>query len=748
MTKKVRFMATAVTAAAVATALAVPSASADSSKFTDVSDRYEDAVNFLWANNITQGVSETKFDTTASVKRADAAIFIAKLMGLEPGGVYADSGFTDVPKSAKWAVDALKEHGIVNGKSETKFGAKEHLTRGEAAAMIVRAAEIEADNTITETKFSDVNQRFAPFVQALVDEKIASGKDDKTFGTTMPVTRGELALFLNRGNAKFGFFDLLVMHMNDHHAYLDNFPYISTVVNELRAKNENNLLLHGGDVFSGDLYWNKYKGQADVVMMNYLGFDAVTFGNHEFDEGGSDVGHQALRNYILGATFPVLGANLDFKGDQKLKDLYKGGIADNAGGGEIYDGTIVEIDGQKVGMFGLTTEDTVNISSPADVEVLSYINRAKETVAALQAKGVDKIIALTHVGVDEASPEGSDQTLAKAVPDIDIIVGGHTHTALQEPITITNENGSKTLIVQAGQYGDYLGTLDVKFNPHGEIYWNHGELIKIDAKTMKADKKAEAVLAPFKAGKEELKKESIGVTSDVELSGARDSNAEGTSSVRHNETNLGNLIADAMLTKAKTLPGMDKETVIALQNGGGIRTSIEAGDISVGSIMQVLPFGNPLAIVKSSGKEVKEALERSVGGSLIEKGKGLKEDGGFLHIGGMKFTYDSTKESGKRVLEVLVKEGDEYVPLEDDKAVYIATNDFTAGGGDGYEVFKKATNEGRVSKPGFTDTQNLIEYMQSLGDKISPKVEGRIIDTSLETQQNGYKVPVEETTNN
>ena len=743
MTKKTRFMATTITAAAVATALAVPSASADSSKFTDVSDRYADAVNFLWANNVTSGVSETKFDTMSQVKRADAAIFIAKVMGLEPGGVYKDSGFTDVPKNAKWAVDALAEHGIVNGKTTTKFGASEHLTRGEAAAMIVKAAKIEADSTKTETQFTDVNKRFAPYVQALVDEKIASGKDSKTFGTSMPVTRGELALFLNRGNAKFGYFDLMVMHMNDHHAYLDNFPYISTVVNELRAKNENNLLLHGGDVFSGDLYWNKYKGQADVVMMNYLGFDAVTFGNHEFDEGGSDVGHQALRNYILGAKFPVLGANLDFKGDQKLKDLYKGGIADNAEGGEIYDGTIVEIDGQKVGMFGLTTEDTVNISSPADVEVLSYINRAKETVAALQAKGVDKIIALTHVGVDEASPEGSDQALAKAVPDIDIIVGGHTHTALQEPIAITNANGDKTLIVQAGQYGDYLGTLDVKFNPQGELYWNHGELIKIDPKTMKADKKAEAVLAPFKAGKEELKKEPIGVNSDVELSGARDSNAEGTSSVRHNETNLGNLIADAMLSKAKTLPGMDKETVISVQNGGGIRTNIEAGDISVGSVMQVLPFGNPLAIIKSNGKEVKEALEHSVGGDVIEGGKGLKEYGGFLHIGGMKFTYDSTKESGARVIDVLVMEGDKFVPLDEDKTVYIATNDFTARGGDGYDVFKKASEDGRVSAPGFSDTQNLIEYLQSLGDKISPKVEGRIIDTSLETQQNGYKVPVE-----
>ncbi|MGG0644972.1 5'-nucleotidase C-terminal domain-containing protein [Sporosarcina gallistercoris] len=742
MTKKTRFMATTITAAAVATALAVPSASADSSKFTDVSDRYADAVNFLWANNVTSGVSETKFDTTSSIKRADAAIFIAKVMGLEPGGIYQESSFTDVPKNAKWAVNALAEKGIISGKSTTKFGASEHLTRGEAAAMIVKAAKIEADNNLTKTKFSDVNKRFAPYIQALVDEKIASGKDDKTFGTSMPVTRGELALFLNRGNAKFGYFDLMVMHMNDHHAYLDNFPYISTVVNELRANNENNILVHGGDVFSGDLYWNKYKGQADTVMMNYLGFDAVTFGNHEFDEGGS---HDAMKNYVMAANFPVLGANVDTSAEPAFKDLQKRGVYEEAQGGSIYDGTIKTINGEKVGIFGLTTEETSTISSPNKVKLEDYVEKAKATVAAFETKGVNKIIALTHLGIHESAEYGNDQALAKAVPGIDVIVGGHSHTELKEPIAISHESGSQTLIVQAGEYANNLGTLDVKFNPKGEVYWEHGELIKIDTKTMKVDQKAAGVLAPFKQGKEQLKKESIGVESEVLLDAKRDSSNVGESSIRHNETNLGNIIADAMLWKAKSMPNLQGETIVSMQNGGGIRTSIEAGTISVGSIVQVLPFGNPLAIVKSNGAEIKQALERSVFADTIEGGKGLKESGGFLHVGGMKFTFDSTKKTGERVLDVLVLEGDKYVPIEAEKTYYIATNDFTARGGDGYDVFKKAAAEGRVSTPGFSDTQNAIEYLQSLGDKISPKVEGRIIDISLETQQNGYKVPVAET---
>ncbi len=739
MTKKTRFMATAITATAVATALAVPSASADSSKFTDVSERYSDAVNFLWANNVTHGVSDTKFDTMSQVKRADAAIFIAKVMGFEPGGAYKDSGFTDVPKNAKWAVDALAENGIVNGKSTTKFGASEHLTRGEAAAMIVKAAKIEADNTLTETQFTDVNKRLAPFVQALVDEKIAIGKDSKTFGTSMPVTRGELAIFLNRGNANFGYFDLMVMHMNDHHAYLDNFPYISTVVNDLRASNKNNLLLHGGDVFSGDLYWSKYKGQADVVMMNYLGFDAVTFGNHEFDEGGS---HEAMRKYVKAARFPILTSNIDTSAEPAFEGLQKRGVHENAAAGGIYDGSIQIINGEKVGIFGLTTEETENIASPNKLKLENYIERAKETVAAFEAQGVNKIVAMTHLGVHESPVYGNDQALAKAVPGIDVIVGGHSHTELKEPITVAHESGGKTLIVQAGEHANNLGTLNVKFNPKGEAYWNHGELIKIDSKTMKVDPKAAAVLKPFQQGKEDLKKESIGVEAEVFLDAKRDSSAEGASSIRHNETNLGNVIADAMLWKAKSMPNLKDEIVVSMQNGGGIRTSIEAGQISVGSIVQVLPFGNPLAIVESNGSEVKQALERSVFAATIDGGKGLKESGGFLHVGGMKFTFDSTKKSGERVGEIWVLKGTEYVALDPAQKVYIATNSFTARGGDDYDVFKKASDEGRVSDPGFSDTQNMIEYLQSLGNKINPQIEGRIIDTSLETQQNGYKVPV------
>ena len=738
MNKKTRFMATAITAAAVASAIAVPNASADTSKFTDVSDRYADAVNFLWANSITNGATETQFGTTSQVKRADAAIFLAKTMGLEPGGAYQDSGFTDVPANAKWAVDALKEHGIVDGKSATKFGASEHLTRGEAAAMIVKAAKIEADSSLTKTQFTDVNARFAPYVQALVDEKIASGKDTKTFGTTMPVTRGELAIFLNRGNDKFGYFDLMVMHMNDHHAYLDNFPYISTVVNDIRANHENNLLLHGGDVFSGDLYWNKYKGQADVVMMNYLGFDAVTFGNHEFDEGGS---HEAMRQYVKAARFPILTANIDTSAEPAFEGLQKRGIVDNAAPGMIYDGSIQMMNGEKVGIFGLTTEETENIATPNKLKLENYIERAKATVAAFEAQGVNKIIAMTHLGVHESPVYGNDQQLANAVPGIDVIVGGHSHTELKEPMVVSHDSGAKTFIVQAGEHANNLGTLDIKFNPKGQAYWNHGELIKIDSKTMKVDPKAEAVLKPFKQGKEDLKKESIGVKSEVLLDAKRDSSAEGVSSIRHNETNLGNIVADAMLWKAKSMPNLKDEIVVSMQNGGGIRTSIEAGDISVGSIYQVLPFGNPLAIVESNGKEVRQALERSVFAATIDGGKGLKESGGFLHVGGMKFTFDSTKKTGERVDKIWVLKGTEYVELEPTQKVFIATNSFTARGGDGYEVFEKASAEGRVSDPGFSDTQNVIEYLKSLGDTISPKVEGRIIDTSLETQQNGYKVP-------
>lgn len=185
-----KFVATAATATLVASAVA-PAAAAG---FTDVSDRYSEAVNYLVENDITSGFTETTFGVSKEVKRGDAAVMIAKALGLD-GSKSPDAGFSDVPARAKEAVNALKEAGIFNGKSATNFGFNDTMTRGEMALVIAKAYKLEGDVTL---KFTDVSDRYESAVKALVENKITTGKTETSFGTGDNITRGEFAIFLYR----------------------------------------------------------------------------------------------------------------------------------------------------------------------------------------------------------------------------------------------------------------------------------------------------------------------------------------------------------------------------------------------------------------------------------------------------------------------------------------------------------------------------------------------------------------------
>lgn len=715
---------------ALATVAAVPTMAAAETPFSDVSKSYEDAVELLVGSGMTQGLSETKFGTEAQIKRVDAAVLIAKALGFDAEGTYKSAGFTDVPNRAVWAVDALVEAGIVKGKTSTRFGTNDNLTRNEAAVLIVKATELSIDQTLTKTKFTDVNKRFAPYVQALIENELSAGKTATQFGANDPIKRGELAQFIHRAKEHFGFLDMMVMHMNDTHAYLENFPYVATAVNELREKHKNNLLLHAGDVFSGDLYFNAFEGQADLALMNYLKFDAMVFGNHEFDLGGSEDGHKSLAEFVKAAKFPLVAANVDFSKDDLFDGLQTKEVVETYEDGNIYDGVVIDVNGEKVGVFGLTTEETPFISSTEAVEFSNYIEQAEKAVASFEAQGINKIIALTHIGFNDSLVFDNDIELAKQVEGIDIIVGGHTHYTLAEPY-VSREFDAPTVIVQANEYAKYLGALDVTFNKAGEVVLYDGELLPTEKgeTEFEADEGALDILAPYQEEVEKIKSDPIGVEALVKLDASRDETASGTPSIRHSEMTLGNLVADGLLYSARTLT--DQHADIALQNGGGIRTSIEAGPITTGEVLQVLPFGNGLATVELSGEEVLEVLEHSVSADLREDG-GLKENGGFLQVGGMKFTYDSSKEVGNRVEEVLVQVDDEFVALETDKDYIVATNIFTAKGGDGYETFEKAFQEGRVSEPGFSDYQNLIAYFKTFEEGIEVETEGRITNVALE----------------
>ncbi|WP_148346797.1 5'-nucleotidase C-terminal domain-containing protein [Robertmurraya massiliosenegalensis] len=494
-----------------------------------------------------------------------------------------------------------------------------------------------------------------------------------------------------------GPFTLSLLHTNDTHAYVEQFPRLFTAVDELRAEKENSLLLNAGDVFSGTLYFRQYLGLADLYFMNQLDFDAMTLGNHEFDKDSA-----TLANFISQAQFPIVSSNIDMTNDPELGPLFNDRIGGNNEQGEIFPAIIKEVDGEEVGIFGLTTEDTTFLANPGEHVVFEdSFEKANETVALLEAQGIDKIIALSHLGYQP------DVNLAEQVDGIDVIVGGHSHTTLEEPVVVEKEE--PTLIVQANEYLNYLGVLDVTFDENGVIADFAGELKALSEYAEDPD--ALEKVEEFKEPLTELQKQVVGSTT-VPLNGERDD-------VRSKETNLGNLIADGMAAKAnESIP-----TYIAMQNGGGIRASIDEGDITLGEVLTVLPFGNNLVTLDLTGEEILAALEHSVSAPGA---------GGFMQVSGLKFKYDPEKPVGERVWYVEALTEDGYEKLQLDSIYRVATNAFTADGGDGYSMFKTAKDEGRITELYIVDFEVFTSYLEA-HNPVSPTVEDRIVtETEIE----------------
>ncbi|MER2029776.1 MAG: 5'-nucleotidase C-terminal domain-containing protein [Solibacillus sp.] len=712
MKKKRMYSATAL-AAFTAVAVGATGVMAEETIFTDVtvSHPYAEGINALTSAGIVKGFGDGTFKPDATVTRGQAAKMIAGALKLDTTNV-KNPNFKDIKSSNQYysQIAALVATGFVNGYEDGTFRTADKITHNQLAKILTNVSAvypIDATALLTEAKV--------------------------VFNPTKQLTRGELSSVLAtmlaaaapapQPEPETNNYKLSIMHVNDTHARVDALPKLMTAVNEQRAKTPDALLLHAGDVFSGTLYFNEFEGQADLPFLNALKFDAITLGNHEFDLGSSPEGHKALAEFIKAAQFPVLTANVDFTKDSLFTGMFSDLVSSEPENGKIYAGMIKEVNGEKVGIFGLTTAETEDIASPGSVAFENYIDEAKKAVKAFEDKGVDKIIALTHIGFDDNPAYDNDQILAKSVPGIDIIVGGHSHTELKEPFVVdTNTVGEKkdvTLIVQAKEYAGFLGTVNVEFDENGVIVKHDGQLVEIGK--LADDAEGLKMLAPFKEKVDAVSKAEIGVTLAQDLVSPRKSETSAVS-VRNSETVLGNIITDGMLAKAKQYT--DKKVVMALQNGGGIRAAIPAGNITTGQVITVLPFGNTLALMDVTGAELKAAFEHSVKSAP-------EENGGFLHIAGAKLEYDSSKEAGSRV--VSLKFYDEatkaYVDVADNETYTVATNAFTAKGGDGFSTFEKAYGEGRVTDLGLSDWENLKEQLLSMKE-IKFTTEGRIVDTA------------------
>lgn len=474
---------------------------------------------------------------------------------------------------------------------------------------------------------------------------------------------------------------LTIVHVNDVHGRLKfdegqkeiGYGRLKTIVDELKEDNPNVLLLNAGDTFHGVVDVNLTDGKAMVDLMNEVGFDAMVPGNHDFNYG-----YERLLELKDLAKFPIVGANI-------LKDK------DNTSDFDPY--TIKEMEnGLKVGIFGLTTEETKFKSHPDNTKGINFgkpVEIAKDVVKKLQEEKVDVIVALIHMG-NEGTTLTTSNEIAENVKGIDIIVDGHSHE-------IEDKVVGDALLVQTGNYTNNIGVVDIEVED-GKIINKEGKLISFDeAKDIVPDPKVEEEINKIDEVNAPKLAEVVG-KSKVDLDGER-------ANARTGETNLGNLITDAM----RKSTGAD----IAFTNGGGIRASISAGDMTFGDIITSFPFTNTLAVIEVTGEELTQALEHGV--DLYPE-----QAGHFPHVSGMSYKFDAGKPVGERIVEVLV----DGKPLEADKTYKLVTNDFMAAGGDDYTMFEGKTfiAEGGL----FSDV--LIDYVKGLGE-VAPTVEGRIIAT-------------------
>ncbi|MGF0539290.1 5'-nucleotidase C-terminal domain-containing protein [Agrobacterium sp. ES01] len=473
-------------------------------------------------------------------------------------------------------------------------------------------------------------------------------------------------------------FELNILHINDLHSRIESInkydstcsaeeesadecfggvARLLTAINETRASldGKNVILLNAGDNFQGSLFYTTYKGLAEAEFLNLMKFDAMTVGNHEFDDS-----EDGLVGFLDKINFPVVTANVLAGHASKIGDKIKPSI-------------VLDIGGQKVGIVGAVANDTDELSSPGpNIMIAEDVATISDAVQKLKAEGVDKIIALTHVGYPR------DLAAIAKIPDVDVVVGGHSHSLLSNtdekaegpyPTMVDNPGGYKVPVVQAASYTKYLGDLKVVFDDAGVVKEASGDPILVDAK-FKPDEATAARVKEMGAPIEELKQKIIGSTSEP-IDGSRDV-------CRAGECSMGNLVADAMVDRVK-----DQGVTIAIQNGGGLRSSIDAGDVSMGEVLTVLPFQNTLATFQLKGADIVTALENGL--SQIEEGAGR-----FPQVSGMKFSYDASKEPGSRVVSVEVKDGDAFAPLDPEKTYNLATNNYMRGGGDGYKIFSTA----------------------------------------------------------
>lgn len=530
---------------------------------------------------------------------------------------------------------------------------------------------------------------------------------------------------------------LVVVHTNDMHGYYETtetsigIAGVAGLKNYYEAQGADVLLLDAGDFSQGSTLVSYYKGKNAAEYMAAAGYDAVSMGNHEFDY-----------------SFDALLDNMKVLTDAGVKVIDANVINKETGKSYFDANAVFEFDGIKVGVFGLDTSETLTKASPSNVKAVNFLDKeemfkeAQAQVDELKSAGCDYIIALTHLGVDEESVGRRSTDLAAAVKGIDLIVDGHSHTVIDG-----GEKVGDTVIVSTGSYLANVGTVVID----KEAKTEEAKLISAAdyaAGTAQYDETVKALVAEDVAEVAEAYSKVFAKT-EVHLEGTKQI-------VRSQETNLGDFTADAYLYTAQKYADEHELGVnvdCAISNGGGIRVSVEPGDISMDTLVTIFPFGNNVCLVTITGEQLLEVLEAStfctpetIGGFPQVAGIEYKLDVSIPYENGEQYpdsTYYAPAKPGSRVTIKSVN-GKAFDP----KAEYtVAVNNFQAEGGDTYY---QLTKNSYFCDTEILDCDALIEYVNSLGGVIGEQYkepQGRIeiVGTAPEVKPEEEKPTVEPT---
>lgn len=551
---------------------------------------------------------------------------------------------------------------------------------------------------------------------------------------------------------------LTIAHLNDTHSHLESdrdiealkfdsvdtkvflggCPRLKTALNKIKSEANHFMLLHAGDAVQGTLYFTLFNGDADIECLNLLGIDAMALGNHEFDKGTTFVA-----KFIDKISFPIIAANIDFT---QIPSIAK----------KVQPYMIKNYSSERVAIIGLTTEKTAEISNPgADIKFNDVRSSTAKTIEDLKKEGINKIIVVSHIGYDE------DKKLGETISGIDIIVGGHSHTLLGDaasfgllgmkpegryPTVVKAPDGKDVLIVQAWRWGGMIGLIEVDFDEMGDIkgysknpvlilgptfiqdnkeipqnsdkYERILEIIKSSAiaNIYEEDRALKNILQPYKKKLDELMNSVIAKAKDNLIVGLN--------------SGPGPLIADSMawMTGAQ----------IALLNRGGVRRDIYRGDISVGTVMEVLPFSNTLFLIEFSGSDIKAALEEGIDFQLSYNFSNPL----YPYVSGMTYAVNKSSPKGERVVDIKVKNSQAvYEPLNMRQSYKLVTNSYIASkGGDGYASLRDFS--GYKYDTGLLDFEVFIEYLKHLKVIFDPKDDRITIRTQIGLNSD-FRVPID-----